>query len=431
MDYKHVVTSFLRSDEKILILRRSAKVGTYQGRWAGVSGYLEPGEDPLQRARSEIQEEFGLDSGQIDFLRSGEVLRAFDEESNIVWAVHPFLFGIQSQSLRLDWEHTEYEWIDSNKLSSYETVPNLKETLERVYWDLTSPSSAISKVLRSVDDLARDRVHGASFLGRQALELIIDAVRVSDATSIDDLFRDVLIVFSRLRKAQPGMVNIRNLTGKVLRQIDQLRRSSLTVDQFRGLALSLTQEVISEAERSSEDASRNAVKILPEEGNVLTHSYSSTVKRTLELGMKSGRKLQVYVTESYPGLEGKQLAKDLINIGLSVKLIADSAAKSSIRGVGLVLVGADSVLRDGSLVHKAGTRSIAEAADAKEIPFYVSCETTKFSTLDFLGEIIGVPGSLFDVTPARYVSKFITEIGVVETPDVEQQIRNMLRELYP
>jgi len=43
MEEKHVVTSFLEYDNKILILRRSQAVGTYQGKWAGVSGYIEEG----------------------------------------------------------------------------------------------------------------------------------------------------------------------------------------------------------------------------------------------------------------------------------------------------------------------------------------------------------------------------------------------------
>ena len=59
MEYKNVVTAFLIADKKILLLRRSEKVGTHKGKWAAVSGYLEGSEDPLQRAQIEIQEELG------------------------------------------------------------------------------------------------------------------------------------------------------------------------------------------------------------------------------------------------------------------------------------------------------------------------------------------------------------------------------------
>ncbi|MCL0057688.1 hypothetical protein M1N05_01270 [Dehalococcoidales bacterium] len=48
---KKVVTCFLESDGEILILRRSAQVSSYQGRWAGVSGYIETTADEADRDR--------------------------------------------------------------------------------------------------------------------------------------------------------------------------------------------------------------------------------------------------------------------------------------------------------------------------------------------------------------------------------------------
>lgn len=135
MEYKHVVTSFLQSEKKILLLRGGKKVGTYQGRWAAVSGYLEEGDNPLERAKTEIREELGLTSEHLDYVRSGEPLRALDEKSDTVWVVHPFLFEVRTQAIKLDWEHTEHRWIDPETLGSYDVVPKLKETYDRVRWD--------------------------------------------------------------------------------------------------------------------------------------------------------------------------------------------------------------------------------------------------------------------------------------------------------
>ena len=52
-----IVTSFLTDDDKFLILKRSQKVKTMKGLWAGVSGIIEKNEDPLERAKIEIFEE--------------------------------------------------------------------------------------------------------------------------------------------------------------------------------------------------------------------------------------------------------------------------------------------------------------------------------------------------------------------------------------
>lgn len=431
MQFKHVVTSFLQSDQRILLLRRSSKVGSYQGRWAGVSGYLEEGEDPLQRAKIEIEEEVGLSSAQASLVRSGEPLRAFDEQKDTVWIVHPFLFEVHEQNLRLDWEHTESRWIDPDDLRSYETVPKLKEAFERVRWDLRATASVLSSALRSVDELTKDRVHGASILGRRSIEVLTEVARVSRANSINELFSNLLHVALELRKAQPSMATIRNLTGRLLYDVEAARQTATSVDQFREIAASLGQKAHVDARAAAEDASRNSVAILPEEGYVLTHSYSSTVRRALELGMKSKRKLTVFITESSPGLEGKQLAKDLIDIGVPVKLIADSAVGSVISDVDMVVVGADSVLADGSVVNKIGTKKIATVAEEEEVPFCVVCESSKFSTVDFLGEPVQIAETLFDITPSESVSKIVTESGAMEAQEVERQIRKMLSQLYP
>ncbi len=430
MEYKSVVTSFLQADERILLLRRSTKVGTYKGRWAAVSGYLEGSEDPLQRAKTEILEEVGLGPEQIILIRAGETLRAFDEQTATVWIVYPFLFEARSRGIRLNWENEEYKWIEPNELSSYETVPKLKEAFDRIYCNLQSKRPSLSKVLRGVEELAQDRVHGASFLGRQAVELSSAVAGASEGTTAQELFCDLLLATSRLRTAQPGMAIIRNLVGMLLYQAD-LKRAAVSAAVFRTLIASLAKELMERTQAGAEDASRNAVAVLPMDGHVLTHSYSSTVLRALELGIKGGRRLQIYATESYPGMEGKQLAKDLVKFGIPVKLVADSAVGSIIPDVDLVLVGADSVLTDGSLLHKVGTKNIATATYEREIPFYTVCETTKFSTADFLREPVQPSETLFDITPSKCVSKFITEMGPVEPREVEGRIKFMLRKMYP
>lgn len=431
MEYKNVVTSFLIADQRILLLRRSQKVGTHKGKWAGISGYLEVGDEPFQRAQIEIQEEVGLAPEQVSLVRAGETLRGFDEETETVWIVHPFLFEARSKAIQLDWENTEYRWIDSNELGSYETVPKLKETFDRVRCNLQATPTALSKVLRDVERLAHDRNHGASVLGREAIDLLAATAQASEAATTEDIFCDLLVVAARLRKAQPGMANIRNLVGMLLYQADVKKRGRHSTGEFKKLISSLAKEVVERSRESAEDAARNSMTILPNDGHVLTHSYSSTVLRALELGMKGGKAFQAYVTESYPGMEGKQLAKDLVQVGVPVKLVADSAVESIISDVDLVLVGADSVLADGSLVHKVGTRNIANAANGREIPLYSACETSKFSTGDFLGERVETSGTLFDVTPGNHISKFITETGLMEPREVEGRIRVMLREIYP
>jgi PncC family amidohydrolase len=128
----HVVTSFLEHDGEVLILRRSRKVGSYRGKWAGVSGYLESNDDEAQ-ARREIEEETGLDSKAIRLLRKGAPIEVLDRDLGRRWVVHPFLFRVKApEDIRMDWEHTETRWIKPSELSKFETVPGLKDALSAV-----------------------------------------------------------------------------------------------------------------------------------------------------------------------------------------------------------------------------------------------------------------------------------------------------------
>jgi 8-oxo-dGTP pyrophosphatase MutT (NUDIX family) len=137
MQQANVVTCFLlrRSggEDEILLLRRSQQVGTYRGRWAGVSGYIE-GADPLTQAYAEISEETGLASEDVQLLRTGEPLAVVDAEAERRWIVHPFLFEVSEPArIRTDWEHIETRWIQPKDIFQYETVPQLAEALMRVY----------------------------------------------------------------------------------------------------------------------------------------------------------------------------------------------------------------------------------------------------------------------------------------------------------
>lgn len=129
---KQVVTCFLESAGEVLLLRRSEQVGSYQGRWAGVSGYIET--TPDEQALVEIAEETSLSGQDIKLIRKGKPLPVEDEKLGTRWVVHPFLFHIRDRNkVKIDWEHKETRWINPRDIDNYQTVPMLKETLARVY----------------------------------------------------------------------------------------------------------------------------------------------------------------------------------------------------------------------------------------------------------------------------------------------------------
>jgi len=127
-----VVTAFLRHDGKVLLLRRSGRVGSYQGRWAGVSGYLED-PAPLQQALREIREETGLQDNHVRLVSAGTPLEVPAPELGKLWVVHPFLFDVTgAEAIRLDWENTEARWVLPEEVAALPGVPALAEALATV-----------------------------------------------------------------------------------------------------------------------------------------------------------------------------------------------------------------------------------------------------------------------------------------------------------
>ena len=94
-----VVTCVVIHKSKMLLLKRSDKVGTHRNKWACVSGYVEEEDDILERARREIEEETGLYRSDVKFEGEGKSITFFDEAEGKVWIIHPFLCRSNTDNL--------------------------------------------------------------------------------------------------------------------------------------------------------------------------------------------------------------------------------------------------------------------------------------------------------------------------------------------
>ena len=128
-----IVTSFIQDDQKLLILRRSDKVKTMKGLWAGISGIIEKNEIPLTRAKIEIYEETGISEDKIKFVKDAVKLRVNSPQyENHEWEIFPFLFEAKNPDIKLNWENSEYIWITIDELKNYNTVPSLEKVLQNL-----------------------------------------------------------------------------------------------------------------------------------------------------------------------------------------------------------------------------------------------------------------------------------------------------------
>ncbi|MDF9745000.1 NUDIX domain-containing protein [Natrinema salsiterrestre] len=414
-DSNRVVTAFLRHRGDVLLLRRSDAVGTYRGQWGGVSGFAE--RQPDEQVRVEIREETGLESEAVSLVRSGRPVEFADPDIECDWVVHPYLFDCETREIELSEEHDAYEWVPPTDL--LESVGDDRETVPELW-------TAYERVAPSVRSIAADGEHGAAYLSVRALEVLRDraGVLVSERASLgpdsDGEWDELAELAGRLLEARPSMAVLRNRVNRVMAGSDD--------DGDAPAVLESALRTIDRAIDADEDAAATASEFLAD--SVATLSRSGTVLAALERSEPS----RVFVAESRPAREGVAVAERLSETTDSTVSVHTDAALAHVlarEDIDRAIVGADTVLPDGSVVNKAGTRTLVIAADREGIPVSVVAATDKVSTREdvnlesgdrsavYDGDAsIDVLNPTFDVTPADCVTEVVTERGALEPSDI-------------
>ena len=168
---------------------------------------------------------------------------------------------------------------------------------------------------------------------------------------------------------------------------------------------------------------------------IMTHCNSSAAISIMAAAHKDGKNISVIATESRPRWQGHLTIRQLDEAGIKTSLIVDSAVRYFMKEVDLVVMGADAVMANGSVINKIGTSQLALAAHEARKNVIIAAETYKFSPKSLLGELIeieernsseviadeklrefsnvSVKNPAFDVTPREYIDLICTEVGAI------------------
>lgn len=185
-------------------------------------------------------------------------------------------------------------------------------------------------------------------------------------------------------------------------------------------------------------------KLVRSRQTIFTHCHSSLAERVLGAAHRQGRKFSVYHTETAPLFQGRITDERLREQGIPTVMVVDSAAPFVVSkhsgddvDVDWVLLGADSVGRDGSVLNKIGSFGITLAAHDSNIPVYVTTPLLKVdwqgeSTFERRSEAEVWPGApvgthivnyAFDMIPAKFITGIVCEFGVVRPSAVARLVR--------
>jgi methylthioribose-1-phosphate isomerase len=293
------------------------------------------------------------------------------------------------------------------------------------------------------------RVRGAPAIGIAAAFGLDLAARGSTATDRDAFLADLTDARDHLATARPTAVNLVWALDRVMERAaaDPATDVAQLRERVRAEALALLEEDLAAGRAIGEHGAR-----LLREGAVLTHCNAGglatagygTALAPIYVAHERGLQLHVYADETRPLLQGARLTSwELARAGVPVTVIADSMAASVLsRGeVQAVIVGADRVAANGDVANKIGTLGVAIIARNYGIPFYVAVplstidfatatgadipieerspdEMTQFNERRIVPEASAVYNPAFDVTPAEYVTAFITEHGVFAPDEI-------------
>ncbi len=273
--------------------------------------------------------------------------------------------------------------------------------------------------------VCNDRDHGSRWIVREAVSIMYDLA--SDTTSsIDDTMQLLHNTAQKLVQAHPAMAA---LAGAVRR----LEETSESPTDIATKASGLLQEI----DHATEHITAYARLLL--RGTLMTHSRSGTI---LDVIVACKAQIEhVIVLEGRPRYEGRNMAQMLAEQGsFAVTLITDAQADIFLPQCEALVVGADTVFANGDVINKAGTALLAWAAQGHRVPFYVLCETLKFSPLSWIGDLerleekdaeevmdqpikgVTVRNFYFDRTSSHLITKLITDRGSISPEEVKKMV---------
>jgi len=126
---KDVATVYLIRNNKILLLRRSDKVSTYSGQYGGISGYIEKDETPEITGKRELMEECGISDAIL--VKKGKIV--YVRNNDVLFRITPIIMKTDTENIKLNWENSEYRWVNLEEMSLFNTVPKFKETFLEIY----------------------------------------------------------------------------------------------------------------------------------------------------------------------------------------------------------------------------------------------------------------------------------------------------------
>ncbi len=289
--------------------------------------------------------------------------------------------------------------------------------------------------------IAADNISSAQQILKDLLDLMMSLVTETGT----DYIRDLKDISTSIPKVQSQMSALSNVCKLVLSVSEKLKPDGI-YDYLSTLR--------SKIEEAPARTAGHAFKLIKSGRSYVTLSQSEFVLKTFEKASGENKLATVFVMESRPLFEGRQTARALTKMGHHSILISDSSIGNFLNEIDSAIVGADSILADGTVVNKVGSYPLAVCCSATRKDFYVVTSALKFDPRkkapDFTNkeenpnEIYAVPeytndsplwpaevrNLYFDKVSPDFVTAIVTESGRISPSSARKKLNSLMHQIY-
>ncbi|MCE5335947.1 MAG: S-methyl-5-thioribose-1-phosphate isomerase [Desulfobacteraceae bacterium] len=305
--------------------------------------------------------------------------------------------------------------------------------------------TAPAEVIKAIKTMAIRGAPAVGVAGAFALALGARAIQARDTKEFRRKFSQLC---QKVKEARPTGANLGWAVERVWSIV--VENPKAATDDLKALIDSEADAILAEDVEVNLRIGKWGREVVPKGARILTYCNAGalatadygTAVGVIRAAFEADPAIHVYSCETRPFLQGARLTVyELKRAGIPVTLITDNAVGSlmSQGKIDMAVVGADRIAANGDTANKIGTYMVAVLAHTHEVPFYIAAPR---STIDpGLPDGSGIPieqrdprevthlfgrqvapdgvaalNPAFDVTPNKYLTGIITEVGVLRKP---------------
>lgn len=320
--------------------------------------------------------------------------------------------------------------------------------LDQTYLPGREVYSDIRDVGRMWEAIRKLRIRGAPAIGIAAAYGLYLGIKELSENSFQSFFIEVERVAEYLESASPTAANLHWALRRLKTTIKAHKDKDIS--DIKAIVLKTAKTIHAEDKRTCKKIGEFGADLINSGDQILTHCNTGslatgqygTALSVIFHAHEQNKDIRIWVDETRPLLQGSRLtAWELMNAEIPMTLITDSTAGSLMRRgkVDNIIVGSNRVAANGDVANKIGTYPLAVLAKENQVPFYVAVpfstidmelengdeipievreeeEITRFNDSEVAPKKAEAYNPVFDITPHRYVTAFITEKGIIEPP---------------